>query len=157
MQDSPNPEQLLQAVARYLRDDAGPALAGAGHAALAYQARVAANMLEMAQRQAALAPAEQAAELAGLQQLLGQDALLGLAPLLGPASGAPAGAADAASSSLAQLNQRLTDAITSGAMPADHPGLADHLWRTTLAKLAVDQPGYETYRRLLAASPKDTP
>ncbi len=140
MQDNPSPEQLLQAVARYLRDDAGPALASAGHAALAYQARVAANMLEMAQRQATLAPAEQAAELARLQQVLGNGA---------------AASADGATPTLAQLNQRLTDAITSGAITPDHPGLADHLWRSTLAKLAVDQPGYETYRRLLAAATKD--
>lgn len=145
MQDSPNPEQLLQAVARYLRDDAGPALATAGHSALAYQARVAANMLEMAQRQATLAPAEQAAELARLQQVLG------------PGAAAGADGADLAPPTLAQLNQRLTDAIASGAIPADHPGLAHHLWRNTLAKLAVDQPAYETYRRLLAAATKDTP
>ena len=147
MQDSPSPEQLLQAVARYLRDDAGPALASAGHAALAYQARVAANMLEMAQRQAALAPAEQTAELTRLHQLLSPTAAVGDA-------GADA-VADAATPTLAQLNQRQTDAISSGAMPSDHPGLADHLWRNTLAKLAVDQPGYETYRRLLAAATKD--
>ena len=145
MQDSPSPEQLLQAVARYLRDDASPALASAGHAALAYQARVAANMLEMVQRQAALAPAEQTAELARLQQLLGPGAAAGDA------------AADAATPTLAQLNQRLADAISSGAMPSDQPGLADHLWRSTLAKLAVDQPGYETYRRICASTPTKDP
>lgn len=129
MQDSPKPEQLLQAVARYLRDEAGPALATAGQTALAYQARVAANMLDMVQRQAALAPVEQAAELTRLHQLLGASGVAG-------------------DETLAQLNQRLTDAITTGAIPPDHPGLAHHLWHTTLAKLAVDQPGYETYRRL---------
>ena len=135
MQDSPKPEQLLQAVARYLRDEAGPALATAGQTALAYQARVAANMLDMVQRQAALAPLEQAAELARLHGLLGNAA---------------AAAADGVPPTLAQLNQRLADAISSGTIAPDHPGLAQHLRRTTLAKLAVDQPAYETYRRLLA-------
>ena len=145
MQDSPSPAQLLQAVAHFLRDDAGPALASAGQGALAYQARVAANMLDMVQRQAALGPAEQAAELARLHQLLGCSAV---AAEDGVAAAAPG---------LAQLNQQLTDAIASGAIAPDHPGLADHLWRNTLAKLAVDQPAYETYRRLLVSSANAAP
>ncbi len=132
MQDAPSPEQLLQAVARYLRDEAGPALARAGDAALAYQAKVAANMLDIAGRQIGNAPAEQAAEQARLQELLGE------------------------AGSLEALNQRLAERITSGALAPDHPGLAAHLWLTTLAKLAVDQPGYDTYRRLTEpASDKD--
>ena len=129
MQDAPSPEQLLQAVARYLRDEAGPALARAGDGALAYQAKVAANMLDIAGRQLAHAPAEQAAEVARLQALLGE------------------------SGSLADLNRRLTERIVSGALAPDQPGLVDHLWLTTLAKLAVDQPGYDTYRRLTSAAP----
>ena len=51
MHDQPNPEQLLAAVARFLRDDAGPALARHGDHALAYQARVAANMVDTVARQ----------------------------------------------------------------------------------------------------------
>jgi hypothetical protein len=27
------------------------------------------------------------------------------------------------------------------------PGLADHLWQTTMDKLAVDQPNYAAYKR----------
>ena len=129
MQDAPSPEQLLQAVARYLRDEAGPALARAGDAALAYQARVAANMLDIAGRQLAQAAAEQAAESARLQDLLGEMG------------------------SLAGLNQRLAERIVGGELAVGPPGLAEHLWLTTLAKLAVDQPGYDTYRRLTAATP----
>lgn len=123
MQDTPDPAQLLAAVARFLRDDAGPALARAGDNALAYQARVAANMLAIASRQAALAPAQAAAELARLQALLGQTA------------------------ELAALNQQLAERIANGDIGLDHPGLLHHLWRSTLDKLAVDQPGYDTYRR----------
>jgi len=129
MQDSPNPEQLLAAVARFLRDEAGPALAGAGQGALAYQARVAANMLDTVRRQGLLAPAADAAELARLQALLGPE-----------------------SGDLAALNQRLADSIAAGALTLATPGLAEHLWHTTLAKLAVDQPRYETYQRLTAAA-----
>lgn len=123
MQDAPDPAQLLAAVARFLRDDAGPALAHAGDNALAYQARVAANMLAIASRQAALAPTQAAAELARLQALLGQTA------------------------DLAALNQQLAERIANGDIGLDHPGLMDHLWRSTLDKLAVDQPGYDTYLR----------
>ena len=135
MQDSPSPEQLLAAVARFLRDEAGPALAGAGQGALAYQARVAANMLDTVRRQGLLAPAADAAELARLQALLGSRD------------------SDAGAGSLPALNQRLADSMAAGALTLDTPGLADHLWHTTLAKLAVDQPGYETYRRLTATDP----
>ena len=134
MQDSPSPEQLLAAVARFLRDEAVPVLAGAGQGALAYQARVAANMLDTVRRQGLLAPAAEAAELARLQALLGD------------------GLADASAGSLPALNQHLADSIAAGTLTLDTPGLAEHLWHTTLAKLAVDQPGYDTYRRLTAAA-----
>lgn len=128
MQDSPDPEDLIHAVAKFLREQAGPALGQAGEAALGYQARVAANMLDIARRQLLLAPAAAARELASLQGLLGQDG------------------------DLAGLNQELAEGIASGAMAPDDPGLAEHLWASTLAKLAVDQPGYETYRRLSGAA-----
>jgi len=127
MQDLPTPEQLLAAVARFLRDEAGPALAGHGDSALAYHARVAANMLDTVRRQGLLAPASDAAEVQRLRALLG-----GTAP---------------PDADLTMLNQRLADGIASGFLPADHPGLAEHLWSTTMAKLAVDQPGYDTYVR----------
>ena len=128
MQDSPDPEDLIQAVAKFLREQAGPALGQAGEAALGYQARVAANMLDIARRQLLLAPSAAARELTSLQGLLGQHG------------------------DLAVLNQQLAQAIASGAMAPDDPGLAEHLWASTLAKLAVDQPGYETYRRLSGAA-----
>lgn len=130
MQDAPTPEQLLAAVARYLRDEAGPALAAHGDNALAYQARVAANMLDTVRRQGLLAPAADAAERARLQALLGS-----------------------ADDDLATLNRQLAEALASGRLDGTQPALADHLWRTTFDKLAVDQPGYETYRRLAAPPP----
>jgi hypothetical protein len=39
--------------------------------------------------------------------------------------------------------------IAAGAVDLNTPGLAEHLWATTLAKLAVDQPTYASYRREL--------
>ena len=61
---------------------------------------------------------------------------------------------DTGPAELARLNQQLADRIASGEIDLASPGLADHLWRTTLAKLAVDQPTYETYRRHLAVDPE---
>ncbi len=131
MQDLPNPEQLLAAVARFLRDDAGPALARHGDHALAYQARVAANMVDTVARQTTLGPVADAAERRRLQALLGLP--------------------DEAD--LAALNRRLASRIADGALSSNHPGLADHLWATTLAKLAVDQPAYDTHQRHQAPAP----
>ncbi len=123
MNDTPTPAELLAAVSRFLRDEAMPALTGAS----AYQARVAANMVDIARRQIGLAPAQDDDEARRLQALLGQDL------------------------PLAEANRRLCEQISAGQLSLASPGLAEHLWRTTLAKLAVDQPGYDSYRRQLDA------
>ena len=68
MQDQPNPSEIILAVARFLKGEIAPALTG--H--LGFQSRVAANALEMMARQLDQAPAAEAAELARLQDLLGQ-------------------------------------------------------------------------------------
>jgi hypothetical protein len=135
MQDSPSPEQLLTAVARFLRDEAGPALGRSGQDALAYNARVAANMLAIVARQLQLASKADADEGARLRALLAD-----------PSS----------TDDLARLNQRLADGIAQGDVGTDQPALTEHLWRTTLAKLAVDQPSYATYCQTLATADPDT-
>lgn len=139
MQDSPDPGRLLAAVVRFLREDAGPALASSGESALAYQARVAANMLDIVARERLLGPQSDAAERARLRALLGPQG-----PLDDPGETTPA-------IELVRLNQCLADRIASGALETTRPGLTDHLWRSTLAKLAVDQPTYDAYLRALAA------
>ena len=128
MNDTPTPAELLAAVSRFMRDEVMPVLTGA----TAYQARVAANMLDIASRQWALAPAQDAEELLRLRALLGRDV------------------------GLAEGNRQLCEHITAGTLTLATAGLADHLWQTTLAKLAVDQPSYDTFRRLVGM-PKDTP
>ena len=131
MQDSPGPEQLLAAVTRFLRDEAGPALGRSGQDALAYNARVAANMLDIVSRQLQLAPTANADEETRLRLLLDD-----------PAS----------TDDLARLNQRLAERIAEGDLGTGQAALTEHLWRTTLAKLAVDQPSYATYRQSLSAA-----
>ena len=49
--------------------------------------------------------------------------------------------------SVMELNRALADKIAKGEVDLDTPGLKQHLWQTTMDKLAVDQPTYATYRR----------
>lgn len=121
MQDRPTPAELLDAVAAFLREQVVPATSGP----LAFHARVAANALDIAQRQIALADAAHRREHGALVQLLGADPR----------------------TDVTQLNQMLCQHLASGAMDLGTPGLAACLWQITLDKLAVDQPTYETYLR----------
>ena len=54
-----------------------------------------------------------------------------------------------ASGTLTDLNRLLAERIAGGEADLETPGLADHLWQTTMEKLAVDQPNYASYRREL--------
>ena len=119
MQDQPSPSDLLAAVAHYLRDQLMPQLTG-HHA---FQLRVSCNALDLIARQLELAPTAEAAEIARLTKLLGHG-----------------GALEA-------LNAEIAAKIASGEATLETPGLAEHLWETTLAKLAVDQPQYGSYKR----------
>jgi Domain of unknown function (DUF6285) len=121
MQDEPTPEELIKAVTDFLRDDIAPGVTG--HAA--FKLRVAINALDLVTRQLALASPGEAAEAARLSQLLGRQGTLG------------------------ELNGLLAAQIASGEMDLHTPGLAEHLWQTTMDKLAVDQPNYASYRREL--------
>jgi hypothetical protein len=53
--------------------------------------------------------------------------------------------------SLGDLNRALSEGIGSGGIDLQTPGLSDHLWQTTMDKLAVDQPNYASYKRELEA------
>ena len=122
MQDQPTPSEIIGAVAAFLKNVVATETQGA----LSFNARVAANALEMMKRELDTAPAEDAAELARLKALLGRDG------------------------SLFDLNVELCRRIEAGEIGLETPGLKDHLWATTLAKLAVDQPTYGGYRAALA-------
>jgi len=121
MQDEPRPEEILAAVARYLRETVAPATSG--H--VSFNVRVCANALEMSRRQ--LLDPDSEAERGRLEALLGEDG------------------------DLAALNAELCRRIAAGEATLETPGLTGHLWETTLAKLAVDQPTYWGYRAALAA------
>jgi hypothetical protein len=119
MQDEPNPSELIKAVADFLRNEVAPQTGG--HSA--FKLRVAINALDLVTRQLALESSSDAAEAARLSQLLGTGG------------------------SLFELNRALADRIASGEADLNTPGLAEHLWQTTMDKLAVDQPNYAAYRR----------
>jgi hypothetical protein len=125
MQDTPSPTEILTAVAKFMRETAMPELSGRS----AFLTRVAANAVDLVRRQIEQAPAADAAEAASLRTLLGTDG------------------------DLETLNTRLCDAIEARKITLATPGLAEHLWATTLAKLAVDQPTYAAY----VAATRDTP
>jgi hypothetical protein len=121
MQDEPTPEELIKAVADFLRNDIAPAISGHN----AFKLRVAINALDLVRRQLALEEGSDAAELAGLSKLLGVHGSLG------------------------ELNRVLAERIAKGEVDLRTPGLPEHLWQTTMAKLAVDQPNYASYKREL--------
>jgi hypothetical protein len=121
MQDEPTPTELINAVAEFLRNDIAPVLSG--HTA--FKLRVSLNALDLVARQLTLQTGSDAAELARLTQLLGMHG------------------------SLAELNRTLADRIANGEAGLQTPGLAEHLWQTTMDKLAVDQPNYAAYKREL--------
>ena len=121
MQDEPTPTELIQAVAEFLRNEITPVIKGHN----AFKLRVGINALDLVTRQLALEPVGDAAEAARLSQLLGMRGSLG------------------------ELNRTLADRIAKGEMDLQTPGLSDHLWQTTMDKLAVDQPNYASYKREL--------
>ena len=121
MQDEPTPQELIKAVADFLRNEITPVIKGHN----AFKLRVAINGLDLVTRQLALESDGDAAEAARLTQLLAMQG------------------------SLLDLNRALSDKIAKGEVDLLTPGLSEHLWQTTMDKLAVDQPNYAAYKREL--------
>jgi len=121
MQDEPTPAELIKAVADFLRNEIAPVITGHN----AFKLRVGINALDLVTRQLTLEEGSDAAEAARLERLLGVEG------------------------ALLELNRALADKIAKGELDLQTPGLAEHLWQTTMDKLAVDQPNYAAYRREL--------
>ncbi|PDT79244.1 DUF6285 domain-containing protein [Bradyrhizobium sp. C9] len=119
MQDEPTPTELIKAVADFLRTEIAPVIKGHN----SFKLRVGINALDLVTRQLALAEAGDATEAARLKVLLGADG------------------------TLMELNRALSEKIASGEVDLKTPGLPEHLWQTTMDKLAVDQPNYASYKR----------
>lgn len=121
MQDEPTPVELTKSVADFLRNDITPLISG--HQA--FKLRVAVNILDLVTRQLTREEASDAEEVARLRALLGLDG------------------------TVTELNRALAERIAKGEIDLATPGLAEHLWATTMDKLAVDQPHYASYKREL--------
>src|SRR5260370_11721852 len=123
MQDEPTPTELIKAVEDFWRTDIAPVISGHN----AFKLRVSINALDLVTRQLALEQDSNTAEAMRLSRLLGMQG------------------------SLTELNRTLADLIAKGEVGLQTPGLAEHLWQTTMDKLAVDQPNYASYKRELGA------
>ena len=122
MQDEPTPIELTKAVADFLRNDITPLISG--HQA--FKLRVAVNILDLVTRQLTLEEGSDAKEVERLRALLGTNG------------------------SVNELNHTLAERIARGEVDLATPGLDEHLWQTTMDKLAVDQPNYASYKRELS-------
>ena len=118
MQDKPDITDLMQSVKDFVGEEIASQLSG--HAA--FSARVAGNVLALMQRELDLGPRFRMAEQARLEALLNE------------------------SGTLEVLNRILCDKIAEGALGPEDEGLMDHLKRTTMGKLAIDQPTYAGYQ-----------
>ena len=119
MQDEPTPIELTRAVADFLRGDIAPMISGHN----AFKLRVAINILELVTRQLTLEEGSDGREVERLTGLLGMKG------------------------SVMELNRVLAERIAKGELDLSTTGLAEHLWQTTMDKLAIDQPNYASYRR----------
>jgi murein L,D-transpeptidase YcbB/YkuD len=116
MHDQPSVSELIEAVKSFIDETAAPNLKG--HAA--FHARVASNALATVLRDLEQRPGAEAQERAGLTNLLDAED----------------------NQSTDQLNRELSARIRSGKMTVDTPGLIEHLKRTTMAQVEIDQPRY---------------
>jgi hypothetical protein len=123
MLDQPHGADILAAVSRLLRDTLMQRLP----ADAVFQARVAANAIDLVAREIRFGEIVEREALQRLQALLHRDG------------------------SLQELESELSLRIRNGELDMQSPGLAEHLWQTTLAKLKIDQPNYASYRRELQA------
>jgi hypothetical protein len=124
MMDKPNLAEIVTAVREFIENKAIPELTG--HTA--FHARVAANALAIAERELSGGPAAAEAERSRLKALLGRDGTLD------------------------QLNRALSARISSGDITLETPGLAEHLKRTTVDKVAIDQPSYSGFKSAVAGA-----
>jgi len=125
MREQPTAAELIDAVSEFISRDVAPTLTGR----LAFHARVAVNVLAIVRRELLQGPDADRADGQRLAALLGE-------------AGDPAA-----------LTEELCRRIAAGEIAPDDPALIDHLWATTLDTVAIDQPGYATYRRIAAEGP----
>jgi len=116
--EMPRAEELLESVTAFLRDEVAAATKGR----VGFMARVAANSLEIVQRELGLGSLRRKRERAGLERLLG-----------------PGG-------ELAALRWELVEGLRSASIGLGHANLDTHLRQSVADQIAIDQPRYAAYR-----------
>lgn len=116
MHNQPSVSELVQAVKNFVDHSAMPELTGRA----AFHARVASNVLATILRDLDSREENDAEEYARLQKLI----------------------ADSDGKTRAELNAELRDKIRSGELTVQSAELMDHLKKTAIAQLKVDQPKY---------------
>ena len=117
----PTRDELLEAVAEFLEKRVMPKL----DKHTAFHTRVAVNVLNIVRRELEQGPGLDEEEVKRLRNLLGEDG------------------------TLEELNAELCNRIHRGDLDHKNTELMDHLFRTTMGKVSVDQPIYSAYKRAL--------
>lgn len=115
LDERPTAAELVDAVAEFLTERLLPTLDGQ----LTFHTRVAANALRIVHRELTGGAEVADAELARLRALTGVD-----------------------DGDLAALNSALAQQIRTGDLSTSDDSLRDHLIRSVLARMAIDNPGY---------------
>ena len=115
--DRPTVPEILQAIDQFLQDKVSPQLEPHSR----FHLKVTHHLLQLLQREWAQGDALERTELERLQQLLKNP-----------------------NPDLDALNRDLCDAIRTGKLSLDDPGLKEHLRRTARDKLAIDNPRYQS-------------
>ncbi len=117
----PTRDELLEAVVEFLEKRVMPKL----DKHTAFHTRVAMNVLNIVRRELEHGPRLDTEERERLEGLLGSEG------------------------TLEELNSELCKRIRSGEMDYRNPDLMEHLFLTTMGKVAVDQPIYSAYQRAM--------
>ncbi len=133
MQERPNKLVLLTAIARFLNEEARPALADPR---LAFRALIAANLASIVASEMMTDDDHLTSELSRLRAIFSDDAAV---------AGIPE-RTDARRAAVLELNARLARALRAEDTTIDAKRVADHLRETLKDKLSVDNPRFDTAR-----------
>ncbi len=117
----PTMEELTIAVREFLEEKVQPEISDSQR----FHMRVAINVLKIIERELASGDALNSAERKRLMSLLGEQG------------------------DLTELDKKLAEKISDGSIDIENDELFTHLWETTVAKLAIDNPNYSTYKKII--------
>lgn len=117
----PTKKELVEAVREFLENQIQPSIEGQA----AFHTRIAINVLKIVERELEYGPILDAEEHERLCRLLDQDG------------------------NLEDLNANLCQKLRDGSIDYTNDALIEHLRRTTMGKLSIDNPEYSAYKRAI--------